>query len=114
MANYTDVTVKNMFRDSVSINAKRMVQGNTHDVDVDIEKDNAELVHLPSPETALKIQAPGGINLRDCFIKVKSSVDLEIVHSRTLSNWTLKIIPSQLPPDTPTSTNVIVGQDEPD
>jgi hypothetical protein len=114
MANNADVTVKNVFSDNVTVNVKRRLQNGTIDQEVDIAQDEAKQVHLPSTEVALVVTVPEGMNLRDCFLKVKTDVDVETIHSRTEGNWTLKIIPNDIPPDAPTTMNVTVGRDEPD
>ena len=114
MANNADVTVKNVFSDNVTVNVKRRLQDGTIDQEVNIAQNEAEQVHLPSPEVALVITVPGGMDLRDCLLKVKTDVDVENIHSMTDGNWTLKIIPNDLPPEVPTTMNVSVGQDEPD
>jgi hypothetical protein len=54
------------------------------------------------------------MELRDCFLKVKTDVDANAVHSRTEGKWTLNIITNEIPPDVPTTMNVTVGHDEPD
>ncbi len=114
MANQAEVTVKNVFSDNVTVNVKRRLQDNTIDLDEDILQNQAKQVHLPSPEVALVITVPEGMDLRDCLLKVKTDVDVENIHSRTDGNWTLKIIPNDLPSDAPTTMNVSVGQDEAD
>ncbi len=114
MANNADVNVENVFSNAVTINVKRVLQDGSSDQDVNIVQNEAKQVHLPNPDVKLLIQAPVGIDLRDCVLKVKADVDLETKHSRTDSKWTLKIIPNDLPPDVPTTVNVTVGQDEPD
>jgi hypothetical protein len=114
MANNADVNVKNMFGNNVTVNVKRRLQDGTIDQDVDIVQNEANQLQLPSTEGALLITVPGGMNLRDCFLKVKTDVDVEAIHSRTEGNWTLKIIPNDIPPDIPTTVNVSVGQDEPE
>ena len=114
MANNADVTVKNVFSENVTVNVKRRLQDGTVDLEVNVEQNGAEQIHLPSPEVALLITVTGGMELRDCFLKVKTDVDANAVHSRTEGKWTLNIIPNEIPPDVPTTMNVTVGHDEPD
>ncbi len=114
MANDADVTVKNVFNENVTVNVKRRLQDGTVDKEVNIGQNEAQQLRLPSPEVALLITVPGGMNLRDCFLKIRTGVDVDTVHSRTDGNWTLKIIPNDLPPDIPTTMNVTVGGTEPD
>jgi hypothetical protein len=114
MANNADVNVENVFSNAVTINVKRVLQNGASDREDNIVQNEAKQVPLPSPDVKLVIQVPEGMDLRNCVLKVKADVDLETKHSRTDSNWTLKIIPNDLPPDVPTTVNVTVGQDEPD
>lgn len=114
MANNADVTIKNVFTSDVTVNVKRCLPGGTVDLEVNIAQNEAEQVQLPSPDVSLVITVPGGMDLRNCLLKVRTDTDVEAVHSRTNGNWTLKIIPNNIPPDAPTTMNVSVGQDEPD
>ena len=67
-----------------------------------------EKLPLVIPEESLIINAPDGVDTEDCQIVVRSSIiDLAILCSRT--NWTIRIVPNDLPPDVPTTVNVSVG-----
>lgn len=114
MANKTDVTVKNIFKNNETFQVKRLLPDGNSEFEVKITQGEVKMVSLPSVDVALVIQAPVHMDLRDCPIKVQSDVDMEIRLSRTQANWTFTIIPNELPPDVPTTTNVTVGQDEPD
>jgi hypothetical protein len=114
MANQADVNVKNVFNDNVTINVKRVLQGGTCDLEVNIAKGEAQEINLPSPEVKLEVTVPGEVEFRNCLLKIKTDVDLETIYSRTEGKWTTRIIPNDLPPDTPTTVNYTVGQDEPD
>lgn len=114
MANQADVNVKNAFSDNVTINVKRLLQNGTSDLEVNLEKGEAQEINLPSTDVKLVVTLPGEVDLRTCFLTVKTDVDLETIHSRTESKWTTRIIPNELSPDTPTTVNYTVGQDEPD
>ncbi len=114
MANKADVNVKNVFNTNVMLHLKRQLQDGSSDLEINVAQGEVKMVQLPDPNVSMVIQAPEGMDLRDCLIKVKSDVDLDVQHSRTLSYWTLKIIPNDLPPDVPTSVNVVIGQDEPE
>ena len=79
-----------------------------------ISKANREKITLLGLEEWVLITAPAGIDTKDCVISVKSDVDLDTLHSRTDSNWTIKIVPNELPPTTPTDVNITLGEDEPE
>lgn len=113
MANQAEVNVKNVFIDK-TINVKRLLKDGTPDLDYTVAAGEAKKVQLPDTEVSLVVAAPGGMDLRDCLLKVKSDIDMEIRLSRTEGAWTGKIIPNDLDPETPLSVNYTVGQDEPD
>jgi len=112
MANKADVIVRNVFFDSVQV--VRTVPDGTNDLDVSLDMGVQEKIILPDTETALSILAPDGLDVKEAPIKVKSDVDLNVSHSRTNSSWTFKIEPNDLPPDTPTSVNITLGDTEPE
>lgn len=114
MANEAEVNVKNVFTGSETINVKVKEQDDSISKDTDIAQNGEGSFQLLSTDVKLVITAPAGMDIRDCLLKVKTDVDLDVVHSRTDSNWTFKIIPNSLPPDQPTTVGVSVGQGEPD
>jgi len=111
MANRADVYVKNVLTDN--INVIRKLPDGTIDLNTSIANGDEEGVHLAGPEVSLIINAPEGKDIKDCHVKVKSDVDLAVSHSRTDSNWAIKIVPNDLPPDVPTTVNVDVGESGP-
>ncbi len=111
MADRADFFIKNHLTDD--INAARKLPDGTSDWAVVITTGNEEQVHLAGPEVLLRIDAPEGLDTKDCPFNVKSDVDLAVSHSRSGSNWTLQVVSSELPPDTPLSANVSVGEPGP-
>ncbi len=108
MANRADAYVKNVFKTG-NINVIRKLPDGSSDLEVTVEPGTVEMVHLPSPEVTLFIIAPTAMDIKYCRINMKSDVDLAMSCSRTNSNWAIKIIPNDLPPDAPTTLNVEVG-----
>ncbi len=112
MANRADVLVKNMFTGGIQV-IRKLVDG-ISDLEMTLEKGNQEKIYLPGPEVELVIKAPAALDIKESFTKVKSDVDLTISHSRTHSSWTFKIEPNDLPPDSPATVNITIGDDEPE
>lgn len=127
MAERADFIVTNMWDKDISVSLKH--NGRNHQeefierkVALKGKRDGKELVtyqyndrkfHVPGPEVALHISPPEGVDIRDCPIQVKSDVDLSVVYSRSKSCWVINIVPSDLPPTAPATTNVNVGEDKP-
>ena len=107
-----DVTVRNAW--DYVIDVTRMInQGETSDLNTTIAPQNQETINLPSLTTSLVISAPGGQETKECPVKVKSDVDLELLYYRSHSRWNLRILPNDLPEDVPTTMNVTIGEEEP-
>ena len=114
MANKADVNVRNILAENTNINVIRKLQDGSSDLDVTIAYNNDDQIHLPTPDVSLLVTAPEGMDTKDCSVHVKSDVDLEILSSRTNSNWIFKIVPNELPPTAPTTVNVEIGDKEPE
>lgn len=110
MANKADVYVKNVLTDE--INVLRKLPDGSSDLEIAIATGNEDMVHLPGTEVSLLINAPVGMDTKDCPINMVSDVDLSVSCSRTDSNWILQIVPNELPPDAPTTVNVTCGDEE--
>jgi hypothetical protein len=110
MADNADVYVRNVLTDD--INVVRKNPDGEIDITITIAKGNEEKIFLASPEVSLVINGPEGMDTKECPVKVKSEVDLAVTHSRTDSNWTIKIVPNDLRPSTPTTVNIDIGEDE--
>ncbi len=111
MANRADVYVENVLTDG--INVIRKLPDGSSDLEFAIANGNEEQIHLAAPEVSLLINAPEGVDTKECPFKVKSDVDLAVSCSRTDSNWTVQIVSNDLPPDVPTTVNVRVGEEGP-
>ena len=111
MADRADVYVKNVLTDP--INVIRKLPDGTSDLDITIANGNEEMIHLPNPEVSLGINVPG-VETRDCFITKRSDIDMAVSYSRTDSNWTMNIVPNDLPPEVPLTVNITVGGNEPE
>jgi hypothetical protein len=98
MADRADVYVRNGLTGSIQgdIHVTRKLPDGSSDFDTAIAYGNEEQIS------------------KDCPFKVKSDVDLAVSCSRTDSNWAIKIVPNELPPDVPTTVNVNLGEDEPE
>lgn len=107
MADRADAYVKNGLTDN--INVIRKLPDGSNDFEVTVKSAAEEMVPLLSPEVSLVINAPTGIDIKGYPVKIKSDVDLAVTCSRTHSNWAIKIIPNDLPPDSPTTLNVEVS-----
>jgi hypothetical protein len=108
MADRADVILKNSFGETIYV--VRKLPDGTIDLNTMVASGSEEQIHLPSPEVLMQISAPEGIDTKDHLFNVKSDVDLAVSHSRTDSFWTLQIVSNELPPDTPTTVNVNIGE----
>lgn len=110
MAEQADVYVENKFQGSIVVTRKRP-DGSSVDATISNEvNENEKKFPLLVPEESLIINAPEGFDTEDYPIVVRSGIiDLKVTTSRT--NWTIKIVPNDLPPEVPTTANVNVGED---
>jgi hypothetical protein len=114
MINNARVEVKNAFSDkSKSIRVVRKPTKKASDFDKTLAQNGNEVIDLLSPDVLLVIHAPKGVDLRKCWLKVDSAVDLDISYSRSKSTWTFKIAPNNLNPNTPTTVNISAGDIQP-
>lgn len=111
MANRADFYVRNNLM-TADLNVCCKHQDGSESNNMTVLNKAEERIHLPSPEVSMVLASPPGLEMKTCPILVKSDVDLEILYSRTDSNWTIKIIPNELPPDVPTDVNVTLGEEE--
>ncbi len=107
MADRADVFVKNVLTDDIKV--IRNLPDGTSDFEIAVANGIEEQVHLAGPEISLRVDAPEGLDINTCPFNVKSDVDLAVSCSRTNSNWTMRIVSNELPPDSPTTVNVSVG-----
>lgn len=111
MAEQADVYIKNNLEDSLSV-IRKLPDGSS-DLNITIAAGNEEQIYLAGTDVSLIVGAPEGVDTKDHPFVVKSGLDLAVSHSRTDSNWTIKIIPNDLPPEVPTTVNITVGGTEP-
>jgi hypothetical protein len=111
MADRADVYVKNVLPGD--INVIRKLPDGSSDLNTTIAYEGEEMIPLQGTEVSLIINAPEGVDTKDHPVNVKSDVDLDVSCSRTDSNWNVKIVPNDLPPDAPTSVNMTMGDDGP-
>jgi len=112
MAEQAEVYVRNLLPGD--INVIRKFPDGSSDLTKTIAEGNKERFPLPNPEVFLVIDAPQGVDTKDCFIKASSGIDLAVSCSRTDSNWKIQIDPNNLSPEVPTTVNVNVGENEPE
>lgn len=114
MAEQANVYVKNLC--TGEINVKRKLPdpppAGTIDKDINIANGGQEQIQLSGTDVLLIISPPAGGEMKNYYIKVRSDIDLAVPCSRTDSNWTIKIKPNDLPPDSPLDVNVTMGGDE--
>jgi hypothetical protein len=115
MAEQADIYVKNEFASDIVVTR---ILPDEISSDTTIPSGDEDRFYLTShceekfplvvSEELLIINAPDGVDTEDCYIIVRSSIiDLAISFSST--NWTIRIVPNELPPEVPTSVNVTVG-----
>ncbi|MCP4153856.1 MAG: hypothetical protein GY757_39380 [bacterium] len=108
MADRADVVVKNVLKGNV-IGDVRVIREHPDGTEITVAPDGEGQIHLPDPDAIIRIDAPKGVDTKECHFKVQSDVDIAVTHSRTHSFWKIQIISNELPPDSPTSVNVNIG-----
>ena len=99
---------KNFLTDDIKV-TRILPDGNS--VDTTIANKNEEEFPSLVLEESLIINAPSGKDTKEYPVKVRSDIDLAVSHSRTDSNWTIKIVPNSLDPEVPLDANVEVGEE---
>lgn len=114
MANQAEVYVTNQLQGNIKV-IRNLKEGdkNLNDLDIPVTFGVKERIPLPGPEAFLIIHPPLEMKLEDCWLKVKSKVDLTILCSLSNSNWTIKLKSNALGSDLPTTVNVTVGTNGP-
>jgi hypothetical protein len=117
MAEQAEFTVKNVKRDEDrggDMKVSRKLPDGTIDLDTLIPKDESAQIPILDTETSLIITPPVGIaDINGCYVWVEPNTDVAVSYSRTNSNWAIKIVPNGLPPYSPTTVNVDVGEGRP-
>ncbi len=112
MAERADVYVRNTLKENIKV--QRSLSGGGRDSEQAVPGGKKGRIQLSNPEVGMMIETPGREETKNCFIKMRSDVDLDVSYSRTRSRWLFKISPNDLPPDAPTSVTVEVGEEETD
>jgi hypothetical protein len=105
MVDQAEVYVKNHLTDAIA--AVRSVPGET---EISIANGEQKMFYLIRTQISLTIKAPPGKNTSSCWIKV-SNEDLLSCEAND-DHWTIEIKENNLPPETPTSATVDVGEEE--
>jgi hypothetical protein len=109
MVDKADVYVKNKLTGDIRAIRYCLPSGNS-DLDISITSGNEEMIHLVRTETYLVIEPPSGVDPAGCPFSVSNE---ELLSWSTMDDhWKVEIKPNNLPPDTPTTVNVDVGEDE--
>lgn len=109
MADQVDVYVRNNLTNNIRA-IRYCLPGDNSDLDISITSGNVECVHLVITETYLVIEPPGGQDPAECPFSV-SNEEL-LAWTTKEDHWKVEIKPNSLPPDTPTTVNVDVGEKE--
>lgn len=102
-----DVYVKNQLVDAIRVICYPSNGGS--DSENTLVSGDEDRFPLLGTDASLAIVAPPGMDTKNCFIMVRSDLDLLVICSRTDSNWRIQIKPNDLPPDAPITVNVTIG-----
>jgi len=105
MVDQANVYVKNHLTDAIA--AVRSVPGET---EISIAHGEQKMFYLIRTQISLTIKAPPGVNARNCPIRVSNEKLLSCEAND--DHWTIEIKENDLPPETPTSATVDVGEEE--
>lgn len=105
MVDQANVYVKNHLTDAIA--AVRSVPGET---EISIAHGEKEMFLLIRTQISLTIKTPPGKNTSSCSFKVSNEELLS--WEANDDHWTVEIKENNLPPDTPTSATVDVGEEE--
>lgn len=114
MADQANVYVKNNSTLTGDITALRILPDGSQGGSTTIGFGVKEKITLLGLDEKILINATSGGDLTTCYVAVRSDVDVQVKHSAEAPNWTIQIVPNTAPPNTPTTTNVSVGDDEPE
>ena len=107
MANRADVYIYN--GEAGNLSACHKFPDGSSGMEVVIDYKNEVMIPLQGTDVTMVVNAPVGVDIKDCPIRLKADVDLAITYSRTNSNWAFQIIPNDLPTDSPTTVNIDIG-----
>jgi hypothetical protein len=105
-----DFLVSNAFQTAVQV-SRKLSDGST-DLNIGVDPGEEERVPVQGTDVSLVIEAPSGVDIKECFLRSRAEVDLAVLVSRTDSHWKINIAPNDLEPEAPTTVNVNIGIDE--
>ncbi len=109
MTDQANVYVKNNL--TVAIQATRYcLPDHNMDLDISITNGNQEMVYLVKDDTYLIVKLPTGKDTSDCLFAVSNE---ELLSWETMTDrWKVQIKENDLLPESPTTVNVDIGEDE--
>ena len=110
MIEQADFYVNNTFQTAVQV-SRKLADGSI-DLNVSVAPGNTEKIPVQGTDVSLVIEAPAGVDIKECFLRNRAEVDLAVLVSRTDSRWKINIAPNDLEPEVPTTVNVKIGIDE--
>ena len=110
MIEQADFLVTNSF--DVAVQVSRKLADGSIDLNVSVDPGKEERVPIQGTDVSLVIEAPAGVDIKECFLKSKAEVDLALLYSMTDPHWKINIAPNDLEPEAPTTVNVNIGIDE--
>lgn len=114
MAEQAYVYIKNKLTAAGSIHVFHKLPDGSEASNCLIDNASQERIILIGTEEWIEINAPEGMDSTKCWAAVKSDADASISYSWESPNWTIRIVPNTASPNTPTTMNVTVGDDEPE
>jgi len=111
MANQANFHVNNCFRNDITVSSK--ISRGPIDKKLTIKPKSKYPIFIPGPEVSLRIDAPKGVDAGECYLKLKSQVDLSVKYSKNKAQWVIRLTPNKLADNLPTTVNVEVGVDKP-
>lgn len=106
MADQCDVYVKNNLSETIAA-TRYCLPGENSDLDISIAVGEEEKIYIARTQSYLTITLPNGTNTANCPFSV-SNEDL-LSWTAADDHWTVEIKPNNVPPDTPTTVNIELG-----
>ena len=106
MADQADVYVKNNLTAPIGV-VRYCLPGGNGDLDISVAGGNEEMIYLVRSQTYMTVKLPSGMHTEDCPFSVSNE---ELLGWSTMDNhWTVEIIPNNVPPNSPTTVNIDLG-----
>lgn len=106
MADQCDVYVNNNLSETIGV-TRYCLPGDNSDLDLSIAGGEEDNVLLVRTQSYLRITLPNGTSSANCPFSV-SNEDL-LSWTTGDDHWTVEIKPNSVPPDTPTTVNIELG-----